>query len=1249
MRPADMHLTPQEVESLLFGATGSTTVFAAAAEQEAQQHLSGCAVCQSVAEKYTNADSMLRGLILGNKGPRNADVGDEFTGNKGTSDGPKRATDCPAEQVWPNLAAGLIKEEEAARYVAHAAQCDWCGPLLKESMEDLALDTTAEEQEALEQLPSASPGWQREMAKKMATASGSADAPTVEKVEKPAKSKDPAQSKEKTGFVWWPKLVWAGAGLAVVIVAVFVGIRLTREPDVNQLLAQAYTEQRTIELRFPGAAYGPMRVERGGGKRDLPVQFYVAEGTIKRELAKHPEDPTWLQAQARAHLLEWNYEKAIQELDDALMLKPNDPGLLIDKATALFQRGQKRGAEGSIDYGEAAENLSRVLKQRPKDEVALFNRALLYERLHLPNEAIADLERYLGIESSGPWADDARARLEQLRKLVRSHADSWSEPLTNPSMLLRLSGDPTALAHADERIEEYQDLAISEWLPNAFPIAPLPQDSSNTLAGLRVVAELLAERHRDNWLNDLLDSANRSLAFASGITALSKAFKGSSEGDPTTAYRESRNAEMFFIKAGNRAGVQRAEVEQVHALQRSQHGDQCLAKAIPTEEALRDSAYHWMHAQLDIDEGSCSIMLGRFNRARLFVARAEKEAQEGRYRTLQLRRIGIAAAVETDEGNLPDAWGRNMEGLDDYWKDRFSAPIRGQQFYTDLSLASEELGQWNLALAMGQEGLRAISLTSNKSSEALTHALVGKAAFRALDFELASAEFKTSNDLLSELPSSESTRTYRMDAEIDLAGVELEEGKLDRAEDRLKVLTEGLEGVQSYTIPLRFHETYGQLLAKQDRLEDAQAAFVKAVHVADSSLQQLSDRSDRYTWSQETSRLYRELVQLELKKGAPEMALAVWERYRSEALSNTALSQGAFDPSSSEKKIRQIISSLTDQTVISFAVMPKGLATWVFDNRGVRGHFLELDSSELVRMTAYFADMCGDPSSDLSQLKFRARALYKTLIGPVSEWVTPERTVVIESDDVLGNFPFEVLIAPDNQYWGDVHRLVFSPGLFYENHLRNSTGITSNTKVLAVASAVILGKGGLTLDPIAEEVEAEAIAIAGRFNKATLLKGNDASFGQVEALLPAAGIFHFAGHAISTGRQEGLWLFKDSGGAMQEAGVWGADRINATLFKNIQLVVLAACSTGQGNQSRVETHGDIVRSTLWAGVPHIVASRWDVDSGATRRFMSLFYDQILSGKQVSTAVQMSEAALRSLPETQHPYYWAAFASFGRSN
>src|ERR1041385_1280038 len=122
MRPADSHLTPQEMELLLFGPVdpGSSDAGSASA-LEAQQHLSGCAVCQSVAEKYRKADELLRSL-------------ERKKGSDSKSGGPARpGTECPTEDVWLSWAAGLLSDKEAADYVAHAATCNRCSALLKEA------------------------------------------------------------------------------------------------------------------------------------------------------------------------------------------------------------------------------------------------------------------------------------------------------------------------------------------------------------------------------------------------------------------------------------------------------------------------------------------------------------------------------------------------------------------------------------------------------------------------------------------------------------------------------------------------------------------------------------------------------------------------------------------------------------------------------------------------------------------------------------------------------------------------------------------------------------------------------------------------------------------------------------------------------------------------------------------------------------------------------------------------------------
>lgn len=1217
MRPADKHLTPQELDLLLLNPADSRDSNAPGAlPPEAQQHLYGCVYCQSVADKCRNAEEALRNLRT---------WGRTSGGGKALAPGPE----CPREDTWSTLAAGLMSDEEAGPFITHAATCGCCGPRLKEAMHDLAQDITAEEQEALAKLPSASPSWQRAMARDLAA--------------QQQKQKDP-QPDLKPPFRWWPKLAWATALPAVAIIAVGVGWLVwlkTHEPDVNALLAQAYTEQRTIELRMPGAKYGPMRVQRDADKRiDLPTPFYIAQGVIKTHLAKHPEDPAWIQAQARAHILESNYKDAIEELDDALLLKPNDRSLLLDKATALFERAEK---ESPLGYSEALETLSLVIKQNPNDVVALFNRAIVYERISAPDDAVADLSRFLSVEPSGPWADEARQRLERLQKQIQTHGQAESEPLYEINEISKLAGDPEVLKHVDVRIEDYQERAIVDWLPTLFSAGSPLQDGSRALAGLRVLADLMAERHQDKWLGDLLDSQNQAPAFRSAITALGEAVRNSDEGAAAKALAAARRASDLFQKAGNDPGILRAKVEEVHALRRSQQGEECLTKAKAASEMLSHTAYSWLKAQVEIDQCSCSIMLAQFPDARQFGDEAQREADAARYTALQLRGIGIASAVETDEGNFPAAWLLNQKGLEIYWKDLYVPPIRAHQFYTDLSAAAEDLKLWNVALAMAMEGERAISATKDKTSIALTHVLVGQTAFHAGELDHAASELELGERLLAQLPEIDPVSAA--DAEVDFAGVELERGKDAQAEMKLETVWQKLEeikrrqipgetqgrqtlgDIQSYTVLLRYEATHGRLLERENKLLAAEAALLTARDVADSSYPKIKKPSERYIWSRETSDLYRHLVQVEFKLGKGNEAWRQWERYHGAASGPTG-DRTATVPAG--------------ETFVSYVVLPEGLAIWIADGAAIDGYFHPLDTAELADTARYFERLCADPHSDQQQLYRSGAVLYRSLLAPVSARFNTERTVVIESDEILGPIPFEALVTPEGRYVGSLYRIVLSPGVIYEQHLRRAPRITATSRALVVASAAGQNPDSLS---IVEQVQAEAISVTNRFQVAVLLQNQNASVSRIESELPSAEIFHYAGHAISNGSDEGLLLAGQSG----RPTIWGADRIREEMFRHVNLAVLAACSTGRADGNRLQSHGDLVRAILHAGVPHVVASRWDVDSATTMQFMQQFYDGILSGKTIAVSINDAESWLQSRPETKHPYYWAAFAAFGRNN
>src|ERR1041384_7390458 len=100
MRPADQHLTPQELDLLLLNPADSRDSNASGAlSPEAQQHLSECAICQSSAENYRKVEEVLRSLQTRSQ-----------TSDRGKSL-PHRL-ECPSEDTWSMLAVGMIKEKE---------------------------------------------------------------------------------------------------------------------------------------------------------------------------------------------------------------------------------------------------------------------------------------------------------------------------------------------------------------------------------------------------------------------------------------------------------------------------------------------------------------------------------------------------------------------------------------------------------------------------------------------------------------------------------------------------------------------------------------------------------------------------------------------------------------------------------------------------------------------------------------------------------------------------------------------------------------------------------------------------------------------------------------------------------------------------------------------------------------------------------------------------------------------------------
>ena len=141
--------------------------------------------------------------------------------------------------------------------------------------------------------------------------------------------------------------------------------------------------------------------------------------------------------------------------------------MLTDLGSAYFVRAES--ADRPIDYGNAVESLGKALAKSPDDPIALFNRAMACEHMFLYSQAVDDWEHYLRVDSQGEWSADARRRLSALKGKLQEHEKSQDERLLSPAEIAEAGADNVAVQEKIEgRIEEYLNVAVTDWLPEAY-------------------------------------------------------------------------------------------------------------------------------------------------------------------------------------------------------------------------------------------------------------------------------------------------------------------------------------------------------------------------------------------------------------------------------------------------------------------------------------------------------------------------------------------------------------------------------------------------------------------------------------------------------------------------------------------------------------------------------------------------------------------------------------------------------------
>ena len=1202
-------------------------------------HLAACPACREQFEDLALLDRQLDRQMKGMRPPGSA---------------PPKG-DCPGPPLWREIAGGLTSSNETLASLEHASRCDHCGPLLRGAVaevSDLNGETTEEERTLIAILESAREEWQQRLAHQIAGTQHS--------------------EQDRESMPWWkrwlavprlaaprlsvPRLAMAGASLlAIVAVGSWVVVHRNNNYNANRnqpaaagrLLARAYTEKRTLELRIAGANYAPLRVSLGPAASftSRPAALLTAEALIASQLESHPTDPSWLQAKAQADVLEGKYDAAVEALRHALQLEPHSPAILTDLATAYFQRAQQE--DRKEDFGAAYEYLSQALKLHPDDPVALFNRAIVAEHQFLYHQALDDWDHYLRVDPGSQWGEEARNRANALQEKLKQH-ESKMTPLLSPAQLTARLADASLGPEVDDRVEEYLHEGVRAWLPRAFPEATVNIGKTNAdpkaAPALFFLAELTSRRHGDSWLTDLLRGSSAP-HFPQAANALARAVKANDTGEYGVSRQQAALAERLFRASGNTAGALRAEFERAFEAQISRRSEECRRRSISAGAESKRYSYPWVQIQLGLEESLCSLLMGDLGTDEKAARRALDRAQQAGYDVIYLRALVFVANSKFETGDPSSGWKLVGSGLERYWSGHLPA-MRGYNLYYEVAYAARAADQSNLQLAIWREAGATIDSDENLLMRAESHSIMAKAAAAAGEPEVAERYYGEAARLYALAPQTEATRADRLESEIMTAQLEARQSAFGAALARLTRVQDEVRQLSNNYLAQIFYSALGEVQLRSHHEAEAEQAFRPALRLAEQNLASLPSETDRTRWSKDAAPIYLGLAEAELVQGREQESLDVFEWYLGTAqrvgTRRHATSQRTPEPS----QLPARLPLLSDRIVLAYGALPDGLAIWVYDNRGISAKWIPKSPQELQEMVSNFYAECSDPSSELSALRRDSQALYSLLIAPVEqrldERLDPKRTLVIETEGFLARLPFEALMDSSGQYLIARGPVVHSPGLYSEARMHVDIAITPDGPALVVASAASSPDAGLFAVP---NVPVGADAVASGFHSPRVLKGPEATLGAVRSALPAAAVFHFAGHAITTSNHTGLMLE----GRGRDAGapvLLDANVVRKLNLQNMQLAVLAACSTdsGEGGSRGFDSVAEALQTS---GVPHVVASRWTVDSVEANAFADYFYSSLLSGQPVSNATRLTSQRMLLNPRTTHPYYWAAFAAYGR--
>lgn len=756
--------------------------------------------------------------------------------------------------------------------------------------------------------------------------------------------------------------------------------------------------------------------------------------------------------------------------------------------------------------------------------------------------------------------------------------------------------------------------------------------NSDAYRALEGLAEVF-EEHQDFWWRDFLRDTKP--ADMDAAAALSEAVKANDEGHYQIAEDRSLIAVEQFARRHNFPAELRANFEQVYARRRILNGADCLARADPLAKRLSQTNYTWLTARVLLEQADCRNIYGEFAESDESLAASRRMANDLHFPVLTLQNLGISAGIKHLRGNCDESWKEAVGGLELYWEVIHARGERLFQFYAVMLQCSLETGSLNSAEALIRHAIAmrkdpSANIERDATIDGLLHLHLANILLAQRGKEASASERALSLTLLDQ-PDEPSANKYKLISELEPAEFQFERGNPKLALSTLSPAMKLLGTSQDKFFSLRCRKLLGDIYLSLSEYDQSVLQYQRAIDLAEASLGRITNGAGRLAWLRATDESYRGLVRVLLAQKKDREALAQWEWYQSRPMLHSLRSDNSGTPMPLASKPVMSHDSLgrLNEPRLIYAVFKDGLQIWLAQNSSIQSKWVFVDQNDFERLVRDFVKKCATESSNLQDLQQEAQQLYSLLLQSILKEVPNSSTITVELDRRISSLPLEALRGPDGLYFGEKYPLVYSSGSAIDLSLNKPQPVTHDDSALLIDATHSAESGFLP------GMEDERRAILQAFRHVQVIDSASAHWERVRRSLGRSKIFHYMGHGRPDGTGTGL-LFN-------ETHAIRAQDFTPELFKNSQLVVLAACSSGKGKDGVLDTD-NLVHALLAAGVPRVIASQWNVDSGTTSRLMQSFYHNVVKGESVAQA--MFEARNEMVKHSPHPYYWASFTVAG---